>query len=222
MSATIFSFDEVSLPEFKFPDFIFLDTSFLINSFCPVPEVPWFPSKTNECCSAFLDILKKNACDGKTCLLTSDLVVNEFFHFILKEKAEYVELTGAFLNHKKAYERDGKNAVIALMKDHPDILRKYHPLLTLYIDLMGSIPIEVLKPDDLVGSEKQTNAVVDGMIEIIKNYNILPSDACNLAISKLLKINTFVVIDRDYHRIDNINVYTCLSKRAKPCSVCTA
>lgn len=94
MSATIYDFKEVSLPDFKFPEFIFLDTSFLINAFCPVPEKPGLPSDTNEKCSEFLDVLKKNAREGKTCLITSDLVVNEFFHFILKEKAEYVELEG--------------------------------------------------------------------------------------------------------------------------------
>ncbi|MBP7055676.1 MAG: hypothetical protein KBB52_02345 [Candidatus Omnitrophica bacterium] len=217
MSATIYDFKEVSLPDFKFPEFIFLDTSFLINAFCPVPEKPGLPSDTNEKCSEFLDVLKKNAREGKTCLITSDLVVNEFFHFILKEKAEYVELEGAFKNHRHSYK---KNPSVELMKDHPDLIGKYHSSLTLYKELMIKTPIDILEPNDLGGSENQAATFVGGMMDAIKNYNVLPSDACNIAISKLLEIDTFVVLDKDYYRVDGINVYTCFSKMARTCSIC--
>ena len=57
-------------------------------------------------------------------------------------------------------------------------------------------------------------------MDAIKNYNVLPSDACNIAISKLLEIDTFVVLDNDYYRVDGINVYTCFSKNPRTCDIC--
>ncbi|UCD55215.1 MAG: hypothetical protein JSV93_00005, partial [Candidatus Omnitrophota bacterium] len=99
---------------------------------------------------------------------------------------------------------------------------KYYHLLELYYNLIINTPIDILEPNDLIGTEGQKYNLLIEEMNIIKNYNILPFDAYNIAVSKLLQINTFVTLDTDYYRIDGINIYTCFSKKSRKCKICNS
>ncbi|UCB57053.1 MAG: hypothetical protein JSV30_00185 [Candidatus Omnitrophota bacterium] len=217
MPATIYKFNNTKKSGFNFPDFFFIDTSFLINSFFPVPEKIF--SRINIICSDFLTLLETKAKSEEICLFTDNYVLNEFFFYILKNKVESVDFfTTPYDRHIQEYKDKGrKNPLSELLKDHHELIAKYYHLLKYYYERIMAIPIAVLEADHL--QTKTTETVTEKMCNIVELYNILPADALNIAIAQEAGINDFIVIDADFHRVDGINVYTCISNRS-PCSIC--
>jgi hypothetical protein len=218
MSATIYKFDEAKKPTYEFPDFLFIDTSFLMNVFLPWPE-KIKSYKTPIACSDFLDILKKKAESGSLCLFTNCDVLNEFFYNILKNLIENDGLSQPHFNaYKKKYKENGRNPISELIKDHPELISKYYGHLKCYYDKIAMIPIGILEPEHLI-SKSQKN-IAEAMCNLIKKFSILPADALHIAIAQQAGIDDFVAIDCDFHRVDGINVYTCLSDKPRKCSIC--
>ena len=221
MSATIYNFEQAQTSSHPFPEFIFIDTSFLLSSLGPVPEaVKDFPSHTNVQCSNFLDFLKSKAKNGDICLLTSDGVIEEFLHVILKRCVNSKDLSNpVFKAHKEQYMRVERNPVTELLKDHPELIKKHYPILDEYYKRILEVPIAALGADYLGGLN--TNAgISDHMCDLINKYQILSGDAHHISIGLLAGIKHFIAIDCDFHRVDDITVYTCLSPKPHKCKVC--
>ncbi len=215
----ISKFRETKVDGYRFPNFLFVDTSFLLNSFVPVPEKdPTFPNRTNISCSDFLQDLRKRANDGEVCLFTDDYVLNEFFYFIIKSKVECVDfLESPFDVHVQEYKKNNRNPLSSLLKDHPELITKHFPVLEDYYERIRAVPIAILAPDYLM--TKSGSSISDRMNELIKQYEILPADALHIAIAQQAGIKDFVVIDADFHKVSEINIFTCISNR-KPCGIC--
>ena len=217
MSATIHNFSDTTAPTYKFPDFLFIDTSFLINALVPVPEKTPLLDIASKC-DDFLKEIRNRATNEELALFTDESVLDEFFYFILQAKVKNVDcLKPPYDKHVIEYNRRSRNPVSELFKDHPELIAKYYSLLENYYDKITAIPVAILEPEHL--TTKARESIGERMCELIKNYNILPADALHVSVAKQAGINDFVVIDGDYHRIDGIGIYTCITSR-EFCKVC--
>lgn len=50
----------------------------------------------------------------------------------------------------------------------------------------------------------------DFAFTLIRHYNLLPTDACHIAVAVDASVNAFASLDEDLLAVDGIAVYTCL------------
>lgn len=219
MPATICKINNFKDSSFQYPEFLFFDTSFLIQCFVPVPAaMPGFPTRNNQLCSDFLDVLKFKSKNNEICLFTCDNVLNEFFNYILKRGVEFDDLTKPpFDLHTDNYRKRNFNPSTEIFKDHPELVTKHFPLIDHFYYQITTLPIAVLGPEFLVNDTEVS--IPEKMNQLIKDYQILPSDALNIAIAYKAGIKNIAAVDLDYHRVDEINVFTYLTKPRK-CFTC--
>ncbi len=197
-----------------YPDFFFIDTSFLINSLLPV-LLPGIPTTKNKQCGDFLQVLEAKAKKNEVALYTCDNVINEFFNYILKKSVEQNDLSNPPLNsHQTLYQTNKRSPIVQIFKDHPDLVTKYYPVIEYYYRYLLSIPLAILDHDLLKSSGL---GITDKMSELIRDFQIMPADALNIATAWKVGIKDILAIDFDYHRVDGINIYTSLGKQIKIC-----
>jgi len=67
------------------------------------------------------------------------------------------------------------------------------------------------KTKSLVSEANTPTSVRDSALQLIRDFNLLPTDAYHIAVALEADVNTFVTLDEDFLRVDGIIVYTTTS-----------
>ena len=134
-------------------------------------------------CEEFLSRLEAEAILS----VTSDFVYDEFAFYLVKAAltAEGKRTAKGWLNVKR---------------EQPDFIARVMP------------DVEVAKTElDRVAMKLSAgDTVTEHAFRLMRNYSILPTDAYHIAIALDADVNSFVSLDADFLRVDDIIVYTCL------------
>jgi predicted nucleic acid-binding protein len=85
-------------------------------------------------------------------------------------------------------------------KAQPDLLQIALPDVTLAVVDLDAATIQLPVP----------LTVRARAFQLIKDFNLLPTDAYHIAIALEAGVNAFVTLDMDFLRVDGIIVYTCV------------
>lgn len=178
---------------------IYLDSSFILNFISTIQNREEDFQKE---CEKFLIRLQNEAESTGLCLTTSDFGINEICYQIIKFELE-----------KKLAEIDPSGRLfhrefLRYFKDNTGVIQFAIPKLERFYEVIETIPIFVISYSDLKDIEEDLYLQVKNLIRL---YNLLPTDAYHVAVGKSAGIEDFVALDRDWFRIANINLYTCLS-----------
>lgn len=117
----------------------------------------------------------------------SDLVYNELAFFLIKQALEEEgKRRGMYWLDVKTEDPDFISQVM------PDVIEKKNDLN----DALLWLPT--------------TEQVKEEAFQLMTDYSLLPTDAFHIATAKQEGVNSFVTLDSDFLRIDDIIVYTCL------------
>ncbi len=192
MSAKRLDFN-APLPEFA----IYLDSSFILNFITSIQNRQGdFQAK----CEKFFKRLEQ-ATESGLCLVTSDFAIDEVCYQIIKFELENRLLSidptgGKYHNNPFDY-----------YKTYPGSIQITIPKIERFYAVIETTPIMVISYRDLKDIEVELCLQVK---DFIKTYNVFPADAYHVVIGKSAGVNDFVALDRDWFRVDNINLYTCL------------
>lgn len=178
---------------------IYADASFILNVITGITKRR---ERFQLDCEAFLKRLKGEIDSNNLYLVTSDFAIDEICYKIilnsLKKILPFYDSTSG-----KTYDDP-----IDLHKDKPEIIQLFIPKIEKFYQFLEGIPFFVLSypelkdlPDPLYLQAKH----------LITSYNLFPADAYHVAIGKSAGIKDFVAVDIDWFRVDDINLYTCLT-----------
>jgi predicted nucleic acid-binding protein len=88
-----------------------------------------------------------------------------------------------------------------LYKAQPDALQLAVPDMDAAIAALDAATLHLATP----------TSVRDSALQLIREFNLLPTDAYHIAVALEADVNTFVTLDEDFLRVDGIIVYTTTS-----------
>lgn len=182
------------LPRFA----VYLDSSFILNF---ISKIQNREEEFQKECEQFLKRLQTEAESTGLCLATSDFAMSEICYQIIKFELE-----------KKLDEIDPSGKLfrgnfLRYFRDAPEAIQLAIPKIERFYEVIETIPIFVISYSDLKEIERDLYLQAKNLIKL---HNLLPTDAYHVAIGKSVGIGDFVAVDRDWFRIGNINLYTCL------------
>jgi len=144
-------------------------------------------------------------------IIDTELYHNECLSFRNRLKSEEILSVGsnlvynelAFFLIKQALEEEGKRRGMHWLD-----VKKRQP------DFISQIMPDVLrKKDDLNDAIlwlSTSEQVKEKAFQLMSDYSLLPTDAFHIAAALEHGVNSFVTLDEDFLRVDDIIVYTCL------------
>lgn len=169
------------------PEFIYWDTSYISGLY-----LAFLPNykRYNSLCQSFanrvfsLDVIP----------VTSDWGLNEAVHLIIQNRL-YKETDNYNLKHNASL------SVSQFKLRNPQVIREFLDDINSMRGMIEAV-CEILPTDSTVASLA---------FNIINNYYLRPTDAYHIAVAQSYGIASFAAIDRDFLRVDGIEVFTCLS-----------
>ncbi len=169
------------------PDFIYWDTSYIGGLY--LTFLPNYQSYNNRCRSFANRIFASEVIP-----VTSDWALNESVHLLIQNRLRQ-ETDNYNQQHKTRY------SVERFRQRNPTIIGRFLSDINNIRQTIEAV-CEVFYPDPNV-----TNLAFD----IINNHYLRPTDAYHIATAQSYGITAFAAIDRDFLKVDGIEVFTCLS-----------
>ncbi len=171
--------------EEKPPKVAYLDPSFCINILIE-------KARFHKECFDYSKRLEEE----KTVLLVSNLGLDELWFALLRVR------TIEFLKDEKIIDPEKK--WFWFLKENPKVVMK----LTLFIEEDTLLFLEMPNLVLVEITEHQTLQALSFM----KNFGLMPRDAIHAAATKLSGAEAIITTDKDFNRVEGINIYTCNPK----------
>ncbi len=97
---------------------------------------------------------------------------------------------------------------LAMYKRQPELLKVGFPDLTEFGEIVATIPLTPVQPEDLttsVGAEP----LEERLLYFMTTYHLLSQDALILAEAERLGVSAVATLDQDWQRVAVFDVYTC-------------
>jgi len=98
---------------------------------------------------------------------------------------------------------------LALYKRQPDLLHGGYVDITRFDDLLATIPLTPVQPEDL-NAGGIAGPLPERLRHFITTYHLLPQDALILAETERLGVKAVVTLDSDWQRVTEFDIYTVL------------
>ncbi len=99
---------------------------------------------------------------------------------------------------------------LAMYKRQPDLLHGGVADITRFDDLLATIPLTPVQPEDL-NAGGVAGPLPERLHHFITTYHLLPQDALILAETERLGVKAVVTLDSDWQRATEFDVYTVLA-----------
>ncbi len=169
------------------PDFIYWDTSYISALY-----LTFLPSYRiyNRQCLAFA----RRIVTSDVISVTSDWCLNESVHLVIQNRLQ--RETNAY----NAQHHANLSTEQLLKQQNPSIIKNFLSEINNVRQTIENV-CEIFLPEV---------HVTDLAFDIINNYYLRPTDAYHIATAQSYGITSFAAIDRDFLRVDGIEVFTCL------------
>ena len=176
----------------------YCDSSFVLNVITHIRN-------TNERfkteCSDFLKKLVDRTPDGLV-LVTSDFAIDEILYKIAQHDLESLlpcpHPTAGYMLQKPTQ----------LCKVMPGSMAHCSDKIDAFCNFIDNIPFLVLSPNDM---KDWVGQIYLEATRLVKTYHLWSGDAFHIATGMAAGVNCFVAVDSDWLRVDEIELYTCLS-----------
>jgi hypothetical protein len=185
-------------PNLSLPDYLIIDASVLLSKEKPIGE--------------FLRRIGAAYYTGQTIPLVDILTLEECYFKIISGKYK----TDSALNQDRRALAQLKHISASqvpwhdLYKSAPGHIQRWQPDLLSFFQVVQAIPLEIIRPDDLVTSVAQTPSLESRMRHYTHSCCILPKDAYLVAIAERLGVWHIATLDHDFERLTpEFTIYIC-------------
>lgn len=168
------------------PDFIYWDTSFIGGLY--LNFLPTYRRHNHQCLAFVNRIFASDVIS-----VTSDWCLNESVHLVIQNRLQRETNAYNAQHHSNLSTEQFK-------QQNPSIIKDFLSEINNVRQTIENV-CEILLPEV---------HVTDRAFDIINNYYIRPTDAYHIATAQSYGITSFAAIDRDFLRVDGIEVFTCL------------
>jgi predicted nucleic acid-binding protein len=112
---------------------------------------------------------------------------------------------------KEASRRSGNGVPInwhRLYKAEPVLIRTYMQEVKDFRRIVRALPVLPLEPEDIADSKTPHPSIEERMLHFTDAAPTLPKDAYLLAVAERLNCVDIATMDRDFHTIANLNIYS--------------